>query len=175
MSRFSSFAFPDTAVSQDDVIPILEYANTGKKQEITRHLPSQLSSDSDQYKQKLKLSKSHPRAKSLTGKITKPFGGETQAQAKVCTQDYSNNYLLPTKSPQDKGDSRKSYHNNSPTYPNDPSMAKTKNNKSASCSAKPTSLAVLPLQLTYNQKQIPNIASSTGNPVHSRSLSSVPR
>ena len=174
MSRFSSFAFPDTAVSQDDVIPILEYENTGQKQERTRHLPSQLSSGSDQYKQKLKLSKSHPRAKSLTGKITKPFGGETQAQAKVCTQDYSSN-VLQTKSPQDKGDSQKRYHNNSPTYPNDPSMTKTKNNNSSSCIDKPTSLALLSVQLPYNQKQIPSIASSIGNPAHSRSLSSAPR
>jgi hypothetical protein len=160
-------------VSRDDVIPILEYENTGKKEKRTRHLPSQLSSDSDQYKQKLKLSKSHPRAKSLTGKITKPFTGETQAQ--VCTQDYSYNYVPQTKSPQDKGDSQMSYHNNSPTYPNDPSMTKTKNKKSASCIAKPTSLALLSVQQPYNQKQIPNIASSIGNPVHSRSLSSAPR
>ena len=153
------------------MIPILEYQNTGKNQERTRHLPSQLSSDSDQYKQKLKLSKSHPRAKSLTGKIIKPFAGETQAQAEVSSQTVSTNSVLR---PQDKGDSQKSYYNISPTYPNHPSMTAIQNTKSASCVAKPTSLTLLSVQQPYNQKQIPNIASSIGNPVHSRSLSSAP-
>ena len=61
LTKFSSFAFTDTLIDRNSSGQVLEPKHSEKKK--TRHLPSQLSSETEIKKEKFTVSKTEPRTK----------------------------------------------------------------------------------------------------------------
>ena len=169
LRKFSSFAFTDTAVAREDLVPILEgempRARAGQGR--TRHLPSQLASSMTQTKQTIKLSKSHPRRKhsifdeelSSLDKVTvnhhimQDQNLETPAEVAVCVQQCSNSISPPSLSTPDTESLEHTYTNKPHPPPSKPTANLTKT------------------QPPTNEVEDPNIGISS----QKGSLSSVPR